>query len=174
MTGAALAAFVGLQFGGSLHGVGGGEFALGASPAFGVTASAPFAESWSVEALYSRDSTRLEGPGPSVAMRIERVMAGVSEEHDFGRTRFFGVGLAGATRLVPPAGFSARAEFTLALGLGVKHLLSDRFGIRAEALGFYTVTRSDSALFCNGDCLFNYRSNGLVQGDLSAGLMVVF
>jgi hypothetical protein len=167
--------FAGLQFGGAVQGIEGGEFSVGASLDYGVTLDVPFGESWRVEALYSRDETRLAGPGPSVGITVERYLAGLVEEHHYGRTRFFGVGLVGATRWVPPAGYGSSTRFTLALGLGVHHRLSERFGIRAEARGFYTSTSSSGGLFCSGSgCLFVYGSSGLAQGDLSAGVSVAF
>lgn len=169
-----LAPFAGLQFGGSVQGVSGGNFSFGAYLDYGATLDVQFAESWSAELLYSRGETDLEGPGPGLEVRVERFMAGVVEEHDHGRTRFFGVGLMGATRLVPPGDRGSLTEFTLALGLGLKHRLSDHFGIRAEARGFYTVTDSAGGLFCRGGCLFVYRSSGLLQGDLTAGVLVTF
>jgi hypothetical protein len=170
-----LAPFAGLQYGGSVQAAAGGEFTLNASLAYGATLDVPFDEGWSVEVLYSRDETRLHGPGPGVDVRVERYMAGVVQEHDHGRTRFFGVGLAGATRLVPPAGYGSSARFTLAAGLGVKRWLSDRIALRAEARGFYTVTESNGGLFCGGGgCLFVYGSSGLLQGDLAAGVVLAF
>jgi hypothetical protein len=167
-----LAPFAGLQYGGSVIGVNGGEFSLGASLAYGATLDVPIAEAWYAELLYSRDETDLSGPGPGLDVKVERFMGGVVEEHDHGRTRFFGVGLMGATRLASNRG--SAAEFTLALGLGLKHRLSDRFGIRAEARGFYMVTNSNSRLFCRGGCLFVFRSSGLLQGDVSAGFFMAF
>ena len=169
-----LAPFAGIQLGGSLEGAAGGEFSLGPSLAYGATLDVPIDESWSVEAMYSRAERRLAGPGPGFEIRVERMMVGAVEEHDHGRTRFFGVGLVGATRLVPPSGYSSSASFTLALGLGMKRPLSDRFGIRAEVRGFYTVTRDKEGLFCRGGCLFLYRSSGLLQADLSAGVYLAF
>jgi hypothetical protein len=169
-----LAPFAGLQFGGAVQGIQGGEFSMGPSLDYGATLDVPVGDAWNIEVLYSRDESSLDGPGPSVDLRVERFMAGLVEEHDYGRTRFFGVGLLGATRWVSPAGYGSATLFTMALGLGVKHQLSERFGVRAEARGFYAVTNSQSALFCRGGCLFLYRSSGLVQGDLTAGVILSF
>jgi hypothetical protein len=154
--------FVGLGFGGSL--------------AYGVTLDIALVESWSLVALYLRQGTSLGRPGPDLDVKVERLMVGIQQAHEYGRTRFFGTGLAGATRFVPRlAGYGPDSRFTVCLGLGVKHALSKRFGLRAEARAFYTVTDSGSGLFCGqGGCLFAYRSSGLLQGDVIAGATVAF
>jgi outer membrane protein with beta-barrel domain len=171
-----LAPFAGMRYGGGVQGIAGGHYSMGVALEYGATLDIPFNDSWNVEVLYAREQTHLSGPGPGIEVAIERYLAGVVEEHDHGATRFFGVGLVGATRLVPPGDLSSSAHFTLAAGLGVKHRLSDRFALRAEARGFYLVTDSSSAFFCGGvrGCLFLWGSSGLLQGDLTAGIVVKF
>ncbi len=167
-----VSAFGGFQFGGAVYDLGGRRASFGTGFAYGGTVDVRFAESWSVEVLYSRQTTELAGP---VDATIERYMAGVVEEHDHGRTKFFGVALMGATRFVPGfSGYGQSALFTIGVGLGVKHFVSDRFALRAEARGFYAITQSGGGLFCSGGCLFTFSGSGLSQGDLSAGVSVGF
>jgi hypothetical protein len=168
--------FVGLGFGGSLADPSGRSFRLDPSFTYGVTLDIALVESWSLVALYLRQGTSLGRPGPDLDVKVERLMVGIQQAHEYGRTRFFGTGLAGATRFVPRlAGYGPDSRFTVCLGLGVKHALSKRFGLRAEARAFYTVTDSGSGLFCGqGGCLFAYRSSGLLQGDVIAGATVAF
>lgn len=167
-----IAAFAGFQFGGAVYDLGGRKASFGVGFAYGGTVDVRFAESWSVEVLYSRQTTELAGPFDAT---IERYMAGVVEEHDHGRTKVFGVALMGATRFVPGlSGYGQSALFTLGVGLGVKHFLSDRLALRAEARGFYAITQSGGGLFCSGGCLFTFSGSGLSQGDVSAGVSVGF
>jgi hypothetical protein len=167
-----IAPFAGLQFGGAIFAADGRKVSLGAGLDYGGTVDVRIAESWSIEALYSRQSTELPGPFEAA---IERYMAGLVEEQDYGRTKFFGVALFGATRYVPGAsGYGSQAVFTIGLGLGVKHFLSDRFALRADARGFYAITEAGGGLFCSGGCLFTFSGSGFVQGDLTAGVAVAF
>jgi hypothetical protein len=167
-----VAPFAGVQFGGAVYDLGGRKASFGVGFAYGGTVDVRFAESWSVELLYSRQTTELAGP---VGATIERYMAGVVEEHDHGRTKVFGVALVGATRFVPGlSGYGQTALFTLGVGLGVKHFLSDRLALRAEVRGFYAITQSAGGLFCSGGCLFTFSGSGLAQGDVAAGISVGF
>jgi hypothetical protein len=166
-----VAPFAGLQFGGAVFTSSGSKASLGAGPDYGVTVDVQVAETWRVEAMYSRQEIELPGLDAS----IERYMAGVTEEQGDGPTRFFGVALLGATRFVPGSGgYGSTALFTIGLGLGVKHLVSDHFGVRAEARGFYAITESGGGLFCSGGCLFTFSASGLAQGDLTAGVVLAF
>jgi hypothetical protein len=167
-----VAPFAGVQFGGAVYSPSGAAAPFGAALDYGGTLDVRVAGSWSVEVLYSRQQTELPGP---LDATIERYMAGVVEEQDYGRTRFFGVALFGATRFVPGfSGYGSEALFTIGLGLGVKHLVSDHFGVRAEARGFYALTESGGGLFCSGGCLFVFSGSGLFQGDLTAGVVLAF
>jgi hypothetical protein len=65
-------------------------------------------------------------------------------------------------------------RFTLGLSLGLKRALSERFGFRAEARGFFVNVDSGGGVICSGSCLFVFRASGLWQGDLSAGVTLAF
>jgi hypothetical protein len=163
---------VGAQFGGSVNGPSGRNNSFGAGLDYGGTVDVRVGESWSVEVLYSRQHTELPG---SFDATVQRYMAGAVEERDYGRTRFFGVALMGATHFVPGvSGYRSTALFTIGVGLGVKHLLTDHLGLRADVRGFYALTSSGGGLFCSGGCLFAFSGSGLVQGDVSAGVVLAF
>src|SRR5262245_28094322 len=167
-----LAPFGGFQFGGSVTTTSGGHASFDAGLDYGATLDIDLNGAWRVELLYSRQETEL--PGPFEAS-IERLMAGVVEERWDGPSRFFGVALIGATRFLPGfSGYGSDALFTIGLGLGVKHLFTDHFGVRAEARGFYAITEAGGGLFCSGGCLFTFTSSGLWQGDVSAGVVLGF
>jgi hypothetical protein len=170
-----VAPFAGFQFGGSVRSPAGTKVSLGATPVFGGTVNHRVSDGWRVELLYSRQATELGDGLTAFDVTVERYLAGVVEERGEGRSRFFGVGLAGATRFVPGlSGYGSEVFFTLGLSLGVKHLLSDAVGIRAEARGFYVVTDAEGGLFCRGGCLFVFSGSGLWQGDVSAGVFLSF
>jgi hypothetical protein len=167
-----VAPFAGLQFGGSVRSFSGAKASVGTGLDYGGTVDVRFADSWRIELLYSRQETELGGDFEAT---IERFMAGVSEEHLHGSTRFFGEALLGATRFVPGfSGFGSDSLFTMSLGLGVKHLFTEHVGVRAEARGFYLVTEAGGGIFCSGGCLFTFSGSGLFQGDVSAGLLLAF
>jgi hypothetical protein len=166
------APFAGLQFGGSVHGASGRKAEFSAGLDYGAMVDFRVAESWYVEAMYSRQESELPGPFEAT---VERYMAGVVEEQDYDRTKFFGVALLGGTRFVPGfSGYGSSALFTIGLGLGVKHFVSDRFALRADVRGFYLVTDSSGGLFCSGGCLFTFSGSGIVQGDVTAGVVIGF
>lgn len=167
-----LAPFGGIQFGGSLTTPAGGHASFDAGLDYGATVDIRLTDAWRLEVLYSRQGTELPGP---LEATVERLMAGVVEERGDGPSRFFGVALLGATRFLPGfSGYGSDARFTIGLGLGMKHLFSDHFGVRADVRGFYTVTEAGGGLFCRGGCLFTFSSSGLWQGDLSAGVVLGF
>jgi hypothetical protein len=164
--------FAGIQFGGAVTSASGRRSSFGAGLDYGGTLDIRLADSWRVELLYSRQETEFAGPFEAT---VERLMAGVVEERGDGPSRFFGVALLGATRFVPGfSGLASESLFTIGLGLGVKHLFSDHIGVRAEVRGFYAITESGGGLFCSGGCLFTFTSNGLWQGDVTAGLVLDF
>ena len=167
-----VAPFAGFQFGGAVYHLEGRRAPFATGFAYGATVDFRVAESWSVEVLYSRQTSELEGP---LEATIERYMAGLVEERDYGRTKFFGVALVGATRFASgSSGYGSGVLFTIGVGLGVKHFLSDRLALRAEARGFYAITQGGGGLFCSGGCLYLFNGTGLFQGDVSAGVSVGF
>jgi hypothetical protein len=168
--------FFGLQYGGGLDSVLGGTYLIAAGLEFGGTVDFGVGDSWGLEVLYSRQDSELERPGaPGFDMAVERYMAGVYEQKGEGRTRFIGVFLLGVTRLAPGfAGSGSDVRFTGGVGLGVKHLLSEHFGLRAEARAYYVVVEAGAGAVCAGSCLFVYSASGLWQGDVTAGMVIAF
>ena len=140
-------------------------------------ASGASGESWRVEFLFSHQDGGLESRHDKerVKIDVQRYLAGIQEEQDYGRTRFFGVALVGATRFAPGLdGYDSDVRFTASLGLGVKHFLTPRVALRAEARGFFVDVDSGGGVICRGGCLFVFNGNGLWQGDVSAGVSFVF
>lgn len=174
-----LAPFAGYQFGGSFQSPAlNTNFSLGSSLDYGGTMDISVSKSWRVELLYSRQPTEIgvTGGTTSFDLTVERYMAGVMEEQGKGRSRFYGLALAGVTRFVPGlSGFDTDSRFTLGVGLGLKHFFSDHIGLRAEVRGFYTFTETEGGVFCaQGTCLFLFGGSGLWQGDVNGGIILAF
>jgi hypothetical protein len=140
------------------------------------TSAALYSRTWRVEALVSRQESRVEGgaPGSHINVALERYMAGIQEEKARGGLRALGTLLVGATRFAP-SGFESDIWFTIGVGLGVKTRLSDHVGLRFEARGYYTPLNSSGATVCGGgNCIFAFSGSGVFQGDVSGGMLFVF
>jgi len=170
-----LTPFAGFQYGGGFDTAAGRHVSLDAGLEYGGVLGIRTGERWFLEALYSRQEAALGSDDGPFDVTVERLMGGLSEERGNGPTKYFGVILLGATRFRPKLGdYTSKSNFTVALGLGFKHLFSRNLGFRAEARGFYVRTESGGGLFCAGGCLFVFNSSGLWQGDLAGGLVLAF
>ena len=170
--------FAGFQFGGSVNStVNGRRVELGGGFAWGATVDIALVPGWRIELMYSRQETALESRGDveRVQMGVERYLAGVQEEQGDGRTRFFGTALIGATRFAPGlGGYDSDVRFTAAASLGIKHFVTPRLGLRAEARGFFVDVNSGGGIVCAGGCLFVFNGDGLWQGDVTGGITLGF
>jgi hypothetical protein len=94
---------------------------------------------------------------------------------DFDRIRPFVSGTFGLTRMAPDrADLTTENRFSLSLGAGAKFFLTKQLGLRFDARGIYTMLNSDTAVFCSGGCTIKVNSNGFVQTEVSAALMMRF
>ena len=175
--GVELAPFAGVQFPGYVSSAANGRpVSIGIGLDYGGTLDIGVAPGWRVELLYSRQATELSSQGgPNFGLKLERYLVGIQEEKGDPPLRFFGVFLAGLTRFAPGLdGYDSDVRFTLGLSLGLKRALSERFGFRAEARGFFLNVNSGGGVVCSGSCLFVFSASGLWQGDLSAGFTMAF
>ena len=167
-----LSPFAGLQFGGGFDYYLGSHVSIGAGLEYGGLLDVG-GDHWGANFLYTRETGGLEGV-PLVELTVERYLGGIREQKGQGRTRYSGVFLLGATRFVP-AGFGGNTRFTAGLGLGVITSLSPHFGLRADIHGYYAFVSAGGGMACaNGTCLFAFSSSGMMQGDLTAGLVLKF
>ena len=84
-------------------------------------------------------------------------------------------GTIGLTRMVPKrSDLTAENRLSLSLGGGVKFFLSKALGIRFDVRGIYTALNADTAVFCSGGCTIKVRSNGFLQTEVGAALMMRF
>jgi hypothetical protein len=173
-----LAPFAGVQFPGSVTSVAAGRpVSLGIGLDYGATVDIELVPGWRAELMYSRQTSELsEHPGvPSLGLKMERYLVGIQEEKGEPPLRFFGVFLLGLTRFAPGLrDFDSEVRFTLGLSLGLKRALSERFGLRLEARGFFVNVNSGGGVVCSGGCLFVFRGSGLWQGDVTGGVTLGF
>jgi hypothetical protein len=167
-----LSPFVGLQYGGGFDYAFGSHVSIGPGLEYGGLLDVG-GDHWGVNFLYTREQGDLEGV-PLVEMKVERYLAGVREMKGEGRSRYSGVFLLGATRF-DTNGFGGSTRFTIGLGLGLYTELAPHLGFRADVHGYYAFVEAGGGMACaNGTCLFNFTSSGMLQGDLTAGLVLKF
>jgi hypothetical protein len=131
-----------------------------------------------IEALYSRQTTDIEGAGLLVPngldIGVEYLQGGILQESGSERGRFYISALLGATRFTP-RGFDSATKFSTSLGGGLKLFPSPHVGLRFDARAFLTFVNGDSGGVClNGICYFTWSGSHLWQGDFTAGLILAF
>lgn len=170
----ALAPFVGFQYGGGFESDAFGRSSIGVGLQWGAVLDVPIGgERWGAELLFARQESELSGAARR-DVAVERYMAGVREEKEVGRFRFRGVFLLGATRFALE-GLGSDVRFTGAVGLGMGLWLGPRFGLRADARGYYAVASFSGGTACvDGSCLFVFGGSGVWQGDVTAGVELRF
>jgi hypothetical protein len=65
-------------------------------------------------------------------------------------------------------------RLSLSLGAGAKIFFTKSLGLRFDLRGIYTAMNSDSAVFCSGGCTIKVSSNGFVQTEIGAALLMRF
>jgi hypothetical protein len=178
--------FAGYRFGGSFELVddGGRNIEVKESAAFGASLGVSVSADGELEALYSRQDTRLASGGlftstPFFDLVVDTYQLGgnylLREEEDRVRP-YIGVGL-GVTRLIPePNDLEHETRFAASFAAGVKAYFSRHFGLRLEVRGLFTILESDSRVFCDsfGGCLVHTSGTELSQGEVRGGLIVRF
>lgn len=177
--------FGGYRFGGSLD-TDGDRVGLEArdGAAWGASLAVQVAEDGEIEALFSRQDTRLETAGlftgtPRFDLEIETWQLGGNYllGADADRVRpYVGAGL-GVSRLVPgPADLQTETRFAASVAAGVKAYVNRHLGFRAEVRAFFTVLESDERVFCDAPGGCDVRSSGsdLSQAEARAGLILRF
>jgi hypothetical protein len=177
--------FGGYRFGGSLDVPDeGGTLETKDAAAWGASLAFQVAEDGEIEALFARQSTRLDGGGlftsrPRFDLAIETYQLGgnylLGEDADRLRP-YIGAGL-GVSRLVPkPAELQAETRFSASFAAGLKAYLSPHFGVRVEVRGFFTVLESDHRVFCGSQsgCLVDASGSELSQAEARGGLLLRF
>jgi outer membrane protein with beta-barrel domain len=151
---------------------------------FGVHLGFRVSRDGEIEALYSRQNTRLSTGGlftgtPVFDLALESWNAGgnyLFKEEDARVRPYIGMGL-GFTRLLPgPAGLSDETRFSASFAAGAKLWLGRHVGLRFEARGFFTFLGGSRETFCHTaqGCQINAEGDAISQGDARAGLVLRF
>ena len=91
------------------------------------------------------------------------------------RVRPFVSGTFGLTRMAPNRpDLTTENYLSLSLGAGAKIFFTKSLGLRFDLRGIYTAINSDSAVFCSGGCTIKVNSNGFVQTEIGAALLMRF
>jgi hypothetical protein len=146
-------------------------------PHFGGTLSVDLDGEWRVDVLYSRQPVGVpDGVSEGYALvAVERYLGAIQQQTGMpgDKTRFFGLGMLGATRF-QTASRGSEAHFTAGVALGIKHVLSRGFGFRVEAHGYYVSGATSAVGACSGGCVLAYSGTGNWEGNLSGGLTLRF
>jgi hypothetical protein len=181
----------GYRFGGSFAAGTGtgpqGDFAsyeIEDAASFGVHLGFRVSRDGEIEALYSRQNTRLSTGGlftaaPVFDIALESWQAGgnyLFEEEDARVRPYIGMGL-GFTRLLPgPSNLSDETRFSASFAGGAKVWLGRHVGLRFEARGFFTFLGNSRQTSCQTaqGCLIHAEGDVISQGDARAGLVLRF
>lgn len=134
-----------------------------------------------IEVLLSRQSTQLSTTGPYTGNPLFGLtidyyhIGGLYMIPDYQRVRPFVSGTFGLTQMAPQrSGLTTENYLSLSLGTGAKFFLTKNLGLRFDMRAIYTMVNADTAIFCNGGCSIKVRSNGFVQTEIGAALLVRF
>jgi hypothetical protein len=182
---------VGYRFGGSFTAGTGtgpqGDFGLyevDDASSFGVHLGLRVSRDGEIEALYSRQNTRIATGAlfagtPVFDLSLETWQAGgnyLFKEEDARVRPYIGMGL-GFTRLLPgPPAQTDETRFSASFAAGAKVWLGRHVGFRFEARGFFTFLGSSHQSFCQTiqGCLIQAEGDVISQGDARAGLVLRF
>ena len=172
----------GLQWGGTIRTYE-GDFVFEDSGMWGIIVDATVASGSQVELLYWRQDTDVildEGFAADAQLFDAAVeywqIGGLREFRRSGNVRFFGSMSLGATHVDPkPAVLDDDWKFSTIFGVGAKVFVSDRVAIRLQASMPLTLIYTSGGMFCGGGgCYSTIGGEGVVQGNLLAGLTFAF
>jgi len=174
--------FGGFRFGGSFQDANTGDsIAMDEAGSYGLMLDFDTEPSKQIEIYLSRQSTKLSSGGavtgnPKFDLTVDYYHIGGLLMLDGERTRPFISGTFGLTRM-DPQGTDRTTEYypSIALGGGAKIPLTDRLGLRFDARGIFTLVTNNSTVFCaNSGCAIRVQGSGILQGELTAGLIFKF
>jgi hypothetical protein len=84
-------------------------------------------------------------------------------------------GVLGVTRLEPDdSRYETHHRAALSLGGGYQFFLTEQLRLRLDLRGIYTALNSGGSVFCSGGCELRFDSNGYLQVEAGAGLVIRF
>lgn len=174
--------FAGQRYGGSFEDTNtASKFEVGDAKSFGLLLDFDSEPDKQIEVLLSRQDTHLATTGPFTGNPLFDLtidyyhIGGLYMLPEGERVRPFVSGTIGLTRMAPKrSDLTTENRLSLSLGGGAKIFLTSSLGLRFDVRGIYTAINSDSAVFCSGGCTIKVRSNGFVQTEIGAALMMRF
>ena len=177
-----VAPFIGHVYGGSFEDANTlSTFEVQDAPSYGLMLDFDTEPDKQIEVFLSRQDTRLTATGtftgnPLFDLTIDYYhIGGLYMLPDYDRVRPFVSGTLGLTRMAPDrADLTTENRFSISLGGGAKIFFNKSVGLRFDVHGIYTALNADTSIFCSGGCAIKVVSNGFVQTELSAALMMRF
>lgn len=173
--------FIGQRYGGSFEDANtGSTFEFADATSYGVMLDFDLDRDRQIEVYLSRQDTRLTSSGtftgdPLFDLTVDYYHIGGVYMLEGEPVRPFVSGTLGLTRMDPKGpGLTTENRFSIALGGGAKLHLGSNIGLRFDVRGIYTAMNADTAVFCSGGCVIKVRSNGFIQAELGAALMLRF
>jgi len=159
-----------------------GTLDVTSSPMWGIEVDINVSPGGQVVLLYQRQDTELTykpnfGVKQTVGdVAIEYWQIGALGGVQNGNIVAFGLMTLGATRIIPKfVGASDVWKFSMIFGVGAKIYLGERFGLRVQARMPWIITSGGAAISCGGNgCYTAFAGSGIVQADVSAGLIFMF
>jgi len=153
------------------------------SEVFGVRVEVALTERFAIELLGSHQPTQfttnddeLFGDDRAIAdVDIDTLQVGLVFQGGRGQVNPYGVVSLGVTRLDPHVRSASSDErLSGSFGGGVKVFLNRSFGLRFEGRGYWTDTAEDRDDDFHDRCCDSSSNGDLVQGEVTAGVIVAF
>jgi hypothetical protein len=175
-----VATFGGYRFGGDFFELATNRLLdLDGAPVVGGAVNIAMSDGLWFEALFTHQRAHVDvadgaGQGARVHAVVNHWLAGGRQDFGTGRVRPFVSGLLGLTHY--GANGEDEVRFTVGAGGGVRLLLQRRIGLRLDGRVFTTFVDVDAhSVACrSGRCLIGLDMNVVWQGELTAGLVLVF
>jgi hypothetical protein len=177
-----VAPFTGHRYGGSFEDTNtAAKFEVGDETAYGLLLDFDLEPDKQIEVFLSRQATHLATTGPFTGNPLFDLtidyyhIGGLYMLPEGERVRPFVSGTFGLTRMAPKrSDLTTEYRLSLSLGGGAKFFLTRSLGLRFDVRGIYTMLNADTSVFCSGGCTIKVRSNGFVQTEVGAALMMRF
>ena len=157
------------------------DFEVADAAAYGLVLDFDLEPDKQIEILLSRQNTSLSTTGtftgnPLFDLTIDYYhIGGLYMVPEGERVRPFLSGTFGLTRMAPNrSDLSTENRLSISLGGGAKIFLGKNLGLRFDLRAIYTALNADAEVFCSGGCAIKVYSNGFVQTEVGAALMLRF
>lgn len=177
-----VAPFAGHRYGGSFEDANTlSGFELADATSFGLLLDFDLEPDQQIEVFLSRQDTQLTTSGtftgnPLFDLSIDYYhIGGLYLLPADGPMHPFVSGTIGLTSMAPKrADLTTENRLSLSLGGGAKFFFSGNVGVRFDVRAIYTMLNADTSVFCSGGCTIMVRSNGFVQIETGAALLMRF